>query len=122
HIGSWRGGSASPIKARISTLTVGELYYIDRRLLTYVESDRRPYRYPIHYRDVAEMPEREQIEEELRRHRDADLKLIEPQLPEIGDCKFADYFSAAIGPTLYQKFMAHYTWKMWNIPGDELET
>ena len=27
-----------------------------------------------------------------------------------------------IGPTLYEKFMANYTWKMWNIPGDELET
>jgi UDP-galactopyranose mutase len=68
------------------------------------------------------MPERDQIERELRRNRDEALKLIEPQLPEIGNCKFADYFTAAIGPTLYGKFMANYTWKMWNIPGDELET
>ena len=50
------------------------------------------------------------------------MKLIEEQLPELGNCKFADYFTAAIGQTLYQKFMANYTWKMWNIPGDELET
>src|SRR5438105_14336202 len=68
------------------------------------------------------MPEREQIERELRENRDQQLKLIESQLPEIGNCKFAEYFTAAIGPTLYNKFMANYTWKMWNIPGDELET
>ena len=58
----------------------------------------------------------------MRQHRNEQLKLIEEQLPELGHCKFADYFTAAIGQTLYQKFMANYTWKMWNIPGDELET
>ena len=58
----------------------------------------------------------------MRQHRDQQLKLIEPELPELGNCKFAEYFTAAIGQTLYQKFMANYTWKMWNIPGDELET
>src|SRR4029079_12201820 len=40
----------------------------------------------------------------------------------LGQCTFADYFTAAIGQTLYQKFMMNYTWKMWNIPGDELQT
>src|SRR5207249_10443283 len=68
------------------------------------------------------MAEREQIGRELRENRDQQLKLIESQLPEIGNCKFAEYFTAAIGRTLYDKFMANYTWKMWNIPGDELET
>jgi len=122
HIWFWPGGKEAPINATIVRLTNDELFYIDRRLFTYVESDRRKYRYPVHYQDVAEMPEREQIERELRQHRDADLKLIEEQLPQIGECKFEDYFAAAIGQTLYQKFMANYTWKMWNIPGDELET
>ena len=98
------------------------MFYIERRLFTYVESDRRKYRYPVHYQDVAQMPEHEQIHRELRKNRDENLKLIERQLPELGNCKFADYFTAAIGPTLYQKFMADYTWKMWNIPGEELET
>src|SRR5437588_733314 len=51
-----------------------------------------------------------------------DVTLIEEQLPQIGECKFAEYFTAAIGQTLYDKFMAQYTWKMWNVPGDELET
>ena len=68
------------------------------------------------------MPEREQIHREVTANRDDQLKLIASQLPELGQCKFGDYFTAAIGATLYQKFMANYTWKMWNIPGDELET
>ena len=68
------------------------------------------------------MPDRERIQAELSKNRNAELKLIESQLPELGNCKFGDYFTAAIGKTLYEKFMANYTWKMWNIPGDELET
>jgi UDP-galactopyranose mutase len=122
HIWFWPGGPEAPINATIVRLTGDELYYIERRLLTYVESDRQRYRYPVHYDDVASMPERELIERELRANRDDQLKLIESRLPEIGDCKFADYFTAEIGATLYNKFMANYTWKMWNIPGDELET
>ena len=122
HIWFWPGGKEAPINATVVKLTNDELYYIDRRLFTFVESDRRKYRYPVHYADVGLMPERDQIERELRENRDAQLKLIDERLPEIGQCKFADYFTAAIGATLYNKFMANYTWKMWNIPGDELET
>jgi UDP-galactopyranose mutase len=122
HIWFWPGGPDAPINRTIVTLTNDELYYIERRLFTYVEADRQKYRYPVHYSDVASMPEHAAIERELRENRDAQLKLIDERLPEIGDCKFADYFTAAIGATLYNKFMANYTWKMWNIPGDELET
>ena len=68
------------------------------------------------------MPEHAQIERELRVNRDDTMKLIDRQLPVLGECKFGEYFTAAIGETLYRKFMADYTWKMWNIPGDELET
>jgi UDP-galactopyranose mutase len=122
HIWFWPGGKEEPINSTIVRLTGDELFYIDRHLLTYVEADRRSYRYPVHYQDVSVMPEREQIERELRTNRDENLKLIEAQLPELGNCMFADYFTAAIGQTLYRKFMADYTWKMWNIPGDELAT
>jgi UDP-galactopyranose mutase len=122
HIWFWPGGPDAPINDTIIRLTNNELYYIDRRLFTYVEADQRKYRYPVHYADIAQMPEHDRIERELRQNRDAELKLIEAQLPEIGQCKFSEYFTAAIGQTLYEKFMANYTWKMWNIPGDELET
>src|SRR5438105_4935162 len=91
HIWFWPGGKEAPINDTIVRLTNDDLYYIERRLFTYVEPDNRKYRYPVHYRDVALMPEREQIERELRENRDQQLKLIESQLPEIGHCKFADY-------------------------------
>jgi UDP-galactopyranose mutase len=122
HIWFWPGGEEDPINATIVKLTNGELFRIDRRLFTYVEADGRKYRYPVHYQDIDQMPERERIHQEVRAHRNEQLKLVEQELPELGHCKFADYFTAAIGPTLYNKFMANYTWKMWNIPGDELET
>jgi len=122
HIWFWPGGKEAAINNTVVRLTNDELFYIERRLFTYVEPDRRKYRYPVHYNDVALMPEREQIELEIRQNRDEKLKLIDDKLPEIGDCKFEEYFAAAIGQTLYNKFMANYTWKMWNIPGDQLET
>jgi len=122
HIWFWPGGEEDPINATVVKLTGGELFRIDRRLFTYVEADGRKYRYPVHYQDIDQMPEREKIHAEVREHRNDQLKLIQNELPELGQCKFADYFTAAIGPTLYNKFMANYTWKMWNIPGDELET
>jgi UDP-galactopyranose mutase len=122
HIWFWPGGEEDPINNTIARLTNNELFHIDRRLFTYVEADRKKYRYPVHYQDIDQMPEREIIHRELNKHRDSARKLIEDQLPELGACTFADYFTAAIGETLYQKFMANYTWKMWNIPGDELQT
>jgi UDP-galactopyranose mutase len=122
HIWFWPGGKEDPINNTIVKLTNDDLFYIDRRLFTYVEADRRKYRYPVHYADIDLMPERDRIHRELSANRDAALGLIESQLPVLGQCKFADYFTAAIGQTLYEKFMANYTWKMWNIPGDELET
>ena len=122
HIWFWPGGAEDPVNATIVKLTNNELFHIDRRLFTFVEADQRKYRYPVHYQDIDQMPEREQIHREVKANRDDQLKLIASQLPELGQCKFGDYFTAAIGATLYQKFMANYTWKMWNIPGDELET
>jgi UDP-galactopyranose mutase len=122
HIWFWPGGKDDPVNSTIVKLTNDQLFHIDRRLFTYIEADRQKYRYPVHYQDIDQMPEREQIRRELGKNRDAALKLVQSQMPEIGNCKFADYFTEAIGQTLYRKFMADYTWKMWNIPGDELET
>src|SRR3954470_23445752 len=66
HIWFWPGGKEAPINKTIVELTNDELYYIERRLFTYVEGDRRKYRYPVHYADVGAMPDREIIESELR--------------------------------------------------------
>ena len=76
HIWFWPGGKENPINATIVKLTGDELYYIDRRLFTYVEADRRKYRYPVHYQDVALMPERDadrtRAARESRRQPEAD--------------------------------------------------
>src|SRR5262245_54986770 len=122
HIWFWPGGQDDPVNATVVKLTNDELFYIDRRLFTFVQSDGRKHRYPVPYQDIEQMPNKARIYDEVKAHRNEQLKLIESELPELGRCTFADYFTAAIGETLYQKFMANYTWKMWNIPGDELQT
>ena len=122
HIWFWPGGKEDPVNATVVKLSNDELFYIDRRLFTFVESDGQKYRYPVHYQDIEQMPDKARIYDEVRAHRNDQLKLIESELPELGRCTFAEYFTAAIGETLYQKFMANYTWKMWNIPGNELQT
>lgn len=119
HIWFWPDEKINDV---IRELTDNHLYYIERKLFSYIEQDRRHYRYPVHYNDISGMPEAEQIRAELAINRDAELKLKVDQLPKLGNCTFADYFTAAIGNKLYAKFMENYTWKMWGIPGDELQT
>lgn len=87
---------------------------IKRRLVSYIEKDKKFYRYPIHYDDIKEMPDKDQIYQELRNRPE--------KWPTIGKCSFEEYFVTAVGKTLYTKFMEQYTWKMWGIPGDKLAT
>lgn len=106
----------------IHDLTGGELIHVSRRLFSFIESESKLHRYPVHFEDVQKMPNKEQILSELSQNRDSSFKLIPEAVPEIGKAKFAEYFEATIGSTLYEKFMAQYTQKMWNIPGTSLET
>ena len=122
HIWFWPGGPEAEINKVIVELTNDELYYIERKLLTYVESERAKYRYPVHFADIEKMPDKDIIYEQLRENRDENWRLKEEQLPVIGECMFEDYFVAALGLNLYNKFMRNYTWKMWNIPGEKLKT
>ncbi|MFH1884622.1 MAG: FAD-dependent oxidoreductase [Planctomycetota bacterium] len=119
HIWFWPHDEINDV---IRELSDNELLYIDRKLLSYIEKDGQYYRYPVHYEDIAKMPDAEAIYGELNKIRDERMKLIEERLPTIGQCTFEEYFVAALGETLYAKFMEQYTWKMWAIPGNELET
>jgi UDP-galactopyranose mutase len=121
HIWFWPGGVEDPINSVIHRLSNGELYFINRRLFSYIEEDNEYYKYPIHFEDIARMPEAEKIMQEMNENR-VENRLDTERLPTIGSAKFADYFRAAIGSTLYDKFMKEYTHKMWNISGDNLET
>lgn len=122
HIWFWPGGENAPINKAIVELTNNELFYIDRKLYSFIEKDNKEYRYPIHFDDIKNMPENEDILKEMKINRDDNWKLESHKLPSIGSCTFKDYFSSAIGNILYNKFMANYTHKMWNIPGDILQT
>ena len=122
HVWFWPGGVEDPINKVIHDLSEGELYFIDRKLFSYIEQDRALYKYPIHFEDFSRMPEANVILEEFAVNRDENNKLIPDNLPVIGDSTFADYFQSVIGATLYGKFMQNYTHKMWNIPGTELQT
>lgn len=119
HIWFWPHDDINDV---VRELCDGELLYIDRRLFSYIEKDDSLYRYPVHYEDVQTMPDRDEILRQLPKNRDEKLKIVEDKLPTLGQCSFEDYFVAALGKNLYEKFMAQYTWKMWGIPGNELQT
>ena len=119
HIWFW---TDEELNSHIKELTNNELYYIKRKLFSFIEKDNKKYRYPIHFSDIKDMPDKDVIVEQLKKNRNEEFKLIEEKLPIIGECTFEDYFTAALGKNLYSKFMEDYTWKMWNIPGNKLQT
>ena len=121
HIWFWP--DPSPINDVIRELTNEELYYIDRLLYSVIKDDAAMYRYPIHFDDIERMPNKEECLKFLKKHRDENWKLKEDaDIPIIGECTFSEYFNAVIGKPLFDKFMMNYSWKMWNIHPDELQT
>jgi len=129
----WFWPDPSPENELVREFTNNELYYIDRKLFSQTDcgceshaidgvSNDGLYRYPIHFEDVLKMPDKEKILKELMEHRDDNFKLKLETMPIIGQCTFKEYFTAALGKTLYTKFMKDYTHKMWNIPGEDLQT
>ena len=76
---------------------------ITHSMLAYVERDAAFYSYPIHEDDVDQMPDRDQVRAEL-----AHKPTAEPR-------NFEEFWRGAVGPTLYDKFIDHYSKKMWRI-------
>lgn len=76
----------------------------DHQFLTYVQRDGAFYNFPIHRDDVARMPDREQIDGELRTASGAaSAKNLE------------EYWIGSVGRTLYEKFIDQYSKKMWRV-------
>lgn len=71
---------------------------------TYIAKDEAFYNFPIHRDDISEMPDRDQINEELQTVTGAS---------EAGNLE--DYWIRSIGETLYGKFIDSYSKKMWQI-------
>lgn len=76
----------------------------DHEFITYIERDGQFYGYPIHRDDVARMPDRDQIEDELS------------HLTGVANARnFEDYWIGSVGQTLYKKFVDGYSKKMWMV-------
>ncbi len=81
----------------------------DHEFWTYVERDQQFYNFPIHRDDVARMPDRKEIEDELKRVCGAvEAKNLE------------DYWIRSVGKTLYGKFIDKYSKKMWQVKDNQL--
>lgn len=80
------------------------------RTYTYVAADRKLYHYPIFAGDIADMPDRDKIEKEL--------KTRQGKTPRWDN--FENYWLDAIGPTLYEKFVRKYSLKMWGIKSNRV--
>jgi UDP-galactopyranose mutase len=79
----------------------------DHIFLTYIEQDAAFYNYPIHVDDIAVMPERSEIETELKEARELQ-GAVEAQ-------NFEEFWLKSIGETLYNKFVNTYSKKMWLV-------
>jgi UDP-galactopyranose mutase len=76
----------------------------DHQFITYVEPDNQFYNYPIHRDDVARMPDRDQIEDELDR------------VDGVTNAKnLEEYWIGSVGRTLYNKMVREYNKKMWLV-------
>lgn len=78
-------------------------------LRTFVERDKRFYTYPIHEADLPTMP---------------DWTLIQAELAARDNSKppadFEEYWLQRVGRTLYDKFVNHYSRKMWSVDSNKI--
>ncbi len=76
----------------------------DHQFLTYIERDNQFYNFPIHRDDIAKMPDRAKVEDELKVvHGAAESRNLE------------EYWIRSVGPTLYSKYIDTYSKKMWRV-------
>ncbi|MFC1593809.1 FAD-dependent oxidoreductase [Candidatus Omnitrophota bacterium] len=72
--------------------------------ITYSSPDNRFYTYPIHKDEIEEMPDKDIIQQELKKRKD--VKKAK---------NFEEYWIRSVGKTLYDKFIHTYSEKMWKI-------
>lgn len=77
---------------------------LNHYLLTYVEQDGEFYSYPIHRDDIERMPDRAQVHGQLENRGD-------PAAAQ----NFEEYWINSVGEILYDKFVRHYSKKMWQL-------
>ncbi len=76
----------------------------DHEFITYVERDNAFYNYPIHYDDVARMPDKDEVYKQMAAVKGvANAKNLE------------EYWIGSVGQILYDKFIDKYNKKMWLV-------
>ncbi len=88
--------------------TITPMRKLEHYILTYVEKDGSFYSYPPHIDDIERMPDKELIYQELDNRQGID-----------NANNFEDYWIRSVGYTLYNKFVKHYSYKMWQIDSNK---
>ena len=76
----------------------------EHEFITYIEKDEQFYNFPMHRDDITRMPDRDQINMELKRLEGAE-----------NAHNLEEYWINSVGKTLYEKFVNNYSKKMWLI-------
>jgi UDP-galactopyranose mutase len=90
------------VKVMKSLLTIR---HFDTISMTYIDKDSEFYNYPIQWSDLPKMPDHDRIK--------AQIDALKDKKPVADD--FEGYWISAIGETLYEKFVNHYSKKMWGV-------
>jgi UDP-galactopyranose mutase len=85
-----------------------EMRELKHHTLTFVGSDSEFYTYPIHADEIKEMPDYDQIKNELENKGDVSKST-----------NFEEYWVNSIGNTLYDKFIHTYSEKMWDVKNNQ---
>ena len=76
----------------------------EHEFITYIEKDEQFYNFPMHRDDITRMPDRDQINMELKSLEGAE-----------NAHNLEEYWINSVGKTLYEKFVNNYSKKMWMI-------
>lgn len=85
----------------------------EHQFWSYVTADENFYNFPIHEDDISDMPDREDVQNELWDRGSGTFPT---------PTNLEEYWLSSVGPTLYRKFIESYSQKMWGIPAKEIDT
>ena len=99
----------------------------EHQFLTYIEQDAAFYNFPMHRDDIAKMPDRDIIYQELDNAELASKNVSFSPSGEIvsgGELLNArnleEFWEASVGKTLYSKFVENYNKKMWLVDDNKV--
>jgi UDP-galactopyranose mutase len=99
----------------------------EHQYLTYIEQDAAFYNFPMHKDDIAKMPDRDIIYQELENAELVNKKISFSPSGAVtaGENLFSatnleDFWISSVGTTLYSKFVENYNKKMWLVEDNKV--